>query len=84
MQYFTIISGIASILGFILSVANIFPAQARVRNYITIFIIGSFIGGIKNISINFSENPVSSGILLFFIMCLVGLFFVLLAALFRR
>ena len=88
MQYFTIISGIASILGFILTVANIFPAQAKVRNYITIFaigsFIGSFIGSVKNISINFPENPVSSGILLFFIMCLVGLFFVLLAALFSE
>lgn len=88
MQYFTIISGLASILGFILTVSNIFPLHAKTRNYFTIFafgsFIGSFIGGIKNININFPENPVSSGILLFYIMCLTGLFFVLLTALFSE
>lgn len=88
MQYFTIISGIASILGFILTIANVFPTHTRIRNYITIFVIGSFIGSfvgsIKNININFPENPVSSGILLFFILSLIGLFFLLLAAIFSE
>lgn len=88
MQYFTIISGVASILGFILTVANIFPTQTKVRNYITIFAIGSFIGSfvgsIKNININFPTNPLGTGILLFYILSLIGLFAIVLAAIFSN
>lgn len=88
MQYFTIISGIASILGFILTVTNIFPSHAKVRNYVTIFVIGtfigSFIGSIKNININFPESPISAGILLFYILSLIGLFFLVIAAIFTE
>lgn len=85
VDYFNLICGIASLLGFILTVANVFPTHANIRNSFTIFATGCFfgglVGGVKGFVINFPQNPVSSGILLFYIISGVGLLFTLLAGL---
>ena len=82
--YFNWLVGVASLLGFVLTLANQFPKHAIIRNYITIFcfgaLAGSFLGGIKHIDVALPNNPATFGILLFYVACLVGWGILLIAA----
>ena len=83
MKYFNWIAGLASLLGFILVIAGYFPEHELTRNYITVFCLGLFlgglVGGIKHINISLPRKPVTLGILLFFLCSLVGLGILLIA-----
>lgn len=48
LNYFTYITGVASLLGFILQIFDIFPKHAGVRKSLFLFIFGIFIGTTLN------------------------------------
>lgn len=48
LNYFTYITGIASLLGFILQVFDVFPKHAQFRKSLFLVVLGIFIGSILN------------------------------------
>ena len=83
-SYVNWLVGLASLLSFVLTLANLFPKHALIRNYITIFcfgaLVGSLLGGVKHIDVALPNNPATFGILLFYVASLSGLGILLIAA----